>query len=95
MSKPETNGNSKGMHDMISFQEFQSSRTKTDNLSEHFGEEWFDGISNKGFIYANAFWIVENDDNSFWTMCAAEEYSSSDLTAVEQWLYDMMVVEFN
>jgi hypothetical protein len=80
---------------MISFKEFQSTRAKTDDLSAHFGEEWFDGISNKGFIYDGAFWIVENDDGSFWTTCAADEYSSTDLTAVEQWLYDTTVVEFN
>lgn len=80
---------------MISFEDFQASRTKTDDLSAHFGEEWFDGISNKGFIYNSAFWIVANGDGSFWTTCAADECLSPDLMAVEKWLYDTTVVEFN
>jgi len=66
-----------------SFQDFQASRTFGDVRDD-------DAQDQQGYTYAGGFWIVQQDDGSYWTIIGYEEFQSVDLEAAEWFLWDGM-----
>lgn len=72
----------------ISFDEFVSSKVWCDDLSAHFGGLDFEDTSNRGYVYANSYWIMLEDSGDYWVQIGNTEKLSDYLPMLEQWLWD-------
>jgi hypothetical protein len=72
----------------VSFDEFVSNKVWCDDLSAHFGDWVFENSSNRGYIYANCYWIVLENYGDYWVQLGRYDKLSPDLPMLERWLWD-------
>lgn len=74
----------------ISFEDFTDTKVWCDDLGTHFGDWVFEHTSNRGYIYANSYWIVLEDCGNYWVQIGQYEKLSDNLPLLEEWLFETL-----
>jgi hypothetical protein len=77
--------------EIMSFDEFQATRSRVADLGKHFRDEQFDPET-PGYVYLHGtLWVQDRDGEPYWLLIERSEYSTTDLDEIERALYNYAV----